>query len=443
MSGGHDVDDTNPYSHGFQGRKRTPQEAYTDNIGVRNSSRESTFSSSRQSQTSNYPDRFRNGHASSNSMQSQRGSGQASNLPSHSSNARAFSINGHIDEELSRNFRAIGLDGSGSLNSAESPSTSTFQLNPVSQPWSGNGDGMGSGYDGGWDNVPDFSGMRQPVSRNSPGPNYRVDNSSSPRNSFHGSDSWNGRRSSRDNRNVYADPREMLQSQQSAARHGYMNNAFDAASYQGQYPLSNLNNYHPGYQQPMMSNYGLSNGATNAILNMVPGALANGQSNGMSNGFANGLTHALLNDSANGFANGHSNSLMSSPSPFSSRREQDPMKGVRSALLHEFRSSSKSSKRWELRDIRNHVVEFSGDQHGSRFIQQKLETANSDDKDQIFKEIEPNAIQLMKDVFGNYVVQKLFEHGNQVQKRVLAEKMKGKVVDVSMQTYACRVVQKV
>ena len=94
-------------------------------------------------------------------------------------------------------------------------------------------------------------------------------------------------------------------------------------------------------------------------------------------------------------------------------------------------------------DIYNHVVEFSGDQHGSRFIQQKLETANSDEKEQLFREIQPNALQLMTDVFGNYVIQKLFEHGNQVQKRVLAEQMKNHVMELSMQMYGCRVVQKV
>lgn len=49
----------------------------------------------------------------------------------------------------------------------------------------------------------------------------------------------------------------------------------------------------------------------------------------------------------------------------------------------------------------------------------------------------------MKDVFGNYVMQKLFEYGDQVQKKVLANAMKSKVVDLSMQPYACRVVQKV
>jgi mRNA-binding protein PUF3 len=88
-------------------------------------------------------------------------------------------------------------------------------------------------------------------------------------------------------------------------------------------------------------------------------------------------------------------------------------------------------------------VEFSGDQHGSRFIQHKLETANSDEKDQVFREIRPNALQLMTDVFGNYVIQKFFEHGNQVQKRVLAEEMKGHIFNLSLQMYGCRVVQKV
>ena len=61
----------------------------------------------------------------------------------------------------------------------------------------------------------------------------------------------------------------------------------------------------------------------------------------------------------------------------------------------------------------------------------------------MFREIQPNALQLMTDVFGNYVIQKLFEHGNQVQKRVLAEQMKNHVMELSMQMYGCRVVQKV
>lgn len=123
-------------------------------------------------------------------------------------------------------------------------------------------------------------------------------------------------------------------------------------------------------------------------------------------------------------------------------KEPEQAHVIRSAVLEEFRMSNKTNKRYELRDIFGHVVEFSGDQHGSRFIQLKLETANSDEKDQIFKEIQPNSLQLMTDVFGNYVIQKLFEHGNQSQKKVLANHMKGHVLALSTQMYGCRVVQK-
>jgi len=88
-------------------------------------------------------------------------------------------------------------------------------------------------------------------------------------------------------------------------------------------------------------------------------------------------------------------------------------------------------------------VEFSGDQHGSRFIQQKLETASSDEKEVIFNEIVPhNALQLIQDVFGNYVIQKLFEYGTQVQKISLASTMETHVLQLSLQMYGCRVVQK-
>ena len=92
---------------------------------------------------------------------------------------------------------------------------------------------------------------------------------------------------------------------------------------------------------------------------------------------------------------------------------------LRSPLLEEFRANK--NRKWELKvpsvdliyikstnddmqDIFGHVVEFSGDQHGSRFIQQRLETATSEEKQIVFDEIVPDAaLQLMQDVFGNYV----------------------------------------
>jgi Pumilio-family RNA binding repeat len=50
----------------------------------------------------------------------------------------------------------------------------------------------------------------------------------------------------------------------------------------------------------------------------------------------------------------------------------------------------------------------SADQHGSRFIQQKLENSSSEEKVTVFSEILPHATSLMTDVFGNYVIQKVF-----------------------------------
>lgn len=77
----------------------------------------------------------------------------------------------------------------------------------------------------------------------------------------------------------------------------------------------------------------------------------------------------------------------------------------------------------QLRDLANHIVEFSQDQHGSRFIQQKLERASASEKQLVFQEILSSAYSLMTDVFGNYVIQKFFEYGTPEQKSTLAQKV--------------------
>ncbi|KAI8539989.1 hypothetical protein RHMOL_Rhmol09G0225700 [Rhododendron molle] len=102
-----------------------------------------------------------------------------------------------------------------------------------------------------------------------------------------------------------------------------------------------------------------------------------------------------------------------------------------SSLLDEFKSNK--TKFFELSEISGHVVEFSADQYGSRFIQQKLETATSDEKNMVFHEIMPQALSLMTDVFGNYVIQKI---------RDLADQLTGHVLTLSLQMYGCRVIQK-
>ena len=56
-----------------------------------------------------------------------------------------------------------------------------------------------------------------------------------------------------------------------------------------------------------------------------------------------------------------------------------------------------------VKDIFGHIVEFSGDQNGSRLIQQQLEDASEEDRERVFKEILSNISQLIQDVFGNYV----------------------------------------
>lgn len=117
----------------------------------------------------------------------------------------------------------------------------------------------------------------------------------------------------------------------------------------------------------------------------------------------------------------------------------DAAKG-RSRLLEEFRNQRYPNL--QLRDLANHIVEFSQDQHGSRFIQQKLERATAAEKQLVFNEIVGSAYSLMTDVFGNYVIQKFFEYGTQEQRSQLASQVKGNVLNLALQMYGCRVIQK-
>ncbi|KAL0374685.1 UNVERIFIED_CONTAM: Pumilio6, chloroplastic [Sesamum radiatum] len=141
--------------------------------------------------------------------------------------------------------------------------------------------------------------------------------------------------------------------------------------------------------------------------------------------------------------------------------------------LYSFFEELKSGKgqRCELSDIAGHLVElrhvsanpvfcflkaeitygtnelfydlhFSIDQHGSRFIQQKLETCSVEEKASVFKEVVPHAPKLMTDVFGNYVIQKLFEYGSPEQMNYLANQLQGQILPLSLQMYGCRVIQK-
>ncbi|KAK6137923.1 hypothetical protein DH2020_028336 [Rehmannia glutinosa] len=115
-------------------------------------------------------------------------------------------------------------------------------------------------------------------------------------------------------------------------------------------------------------------------------------------------------------------------------------KGRFESLLEVLKNNK--TKSLELSDIVGHVVEFSTDQFGSRFIQQKLESATVEEKTKILVEIIPNARSLMIDVFGNYVIQKFFEHGTESQRKELAGHLIGHVLPLTLQMYGCRVIQK-
>ncbi|KAM0271930.1 hypothetical protein ACHAQH_008893 [Verticillium albo-atrum] len=373
-------------------------------------SRDGSIPPSRHSEESHHsPPAFRDtfgypsGHTPSNSIAShaQRPSipGHSSSFPSQSNNTninnRGYMNNNRMDEaDLSSQFgKGLTLDDTAALSQVLSHSSNgqSFQLNPGSQPWLGGFNQPAP--DAYSDYMTQYLASKRPsIDRYSPAPPaYRVGNA--PKSySPHPTDPWS-------QRTAHRDPRMVAESERRTPAPYMQPQAqpfFPGPYYTGQFPAQFPPNlYDFTGRTPMIPGYGLPMGYPLAgPISVRPG------------------------------------------------KDQDSGKGVRSVLLEEFRSSSKSNKRYDLKDIYGHVVEFSGDQHGSRFIQQKLETANSDEKDQIFREIEPNAVQLMKDVFGNYVIQKFFEHGNQVQKKVLAAQMKGKVVDLSVQMYACRVVQK-
>ncbi|VDM75618.1 unnamed protein product [Strongylus vulgaris] len=104
----------------------------------------------------------------------------------------------------------------------------------------------------------------------------------------------------------------------------------------------------------------------------------------------------------------------------------------RSHLLDDFRNNR--TPQLQITDILSHVVEFAKDQHGSRFIQQKLERASAKEKQLLFEEVLANAHALMVDKF--------FEFGTPEQKVALGRALKGDVMNLALQMYGCRVIQK-
>ena len=128
-----------------------------------------------------------------------------------------------------------------------------------------------------------------------------------------------------------------------------------------------------------------------------------------------GLGYSNQGSSSKGLGRGRSDQSYSQHQDDSSYPEDYSLdlggQQPKSEFLEDLRAKIQAQKKIDIRELKDHVVECSMDQYGSRFIQQKYDVTTEEEKDLIFEEILPQASSLMNDVFGNYVVQKLFEYG--------------------------------
>lgn len=126
----------------------------------------------------------------------------------------------------------------------------------------------------------------------------------------------------------------------------------------------------------------------------------------------------------------------------SSPEEKDDANSNRSPALNEVRKQGAKCK-LSVAEMLPFVLEFAKDQHGSRYLQTKLdEITIEEEKQAIFAALLPEVAQLANDVFGNFVVQKLFDIATPDQKKALASALQAEILDLSCQTYGCRVIQK-
>ncbi|XP_030109793.1 pumilio homolog 1 isoform X32 [Mus musculus] len=198
-----------------------------------------------------------------------------------------------------------------------------------------------------------------------------------------------------------------------------------------------------GSAQPANTSLGFgSSSSLGATLGSALGGF--GTAGGLTNGSGRYISAAPGAEAKYRSASSASSLFSPSSTLFSSSRLRygmsDVMPSGRSRLLEDFRNNRYPNL--QLREIAGHIMEFSQDQHGSRFIQLKLERATAAERQLVFNEILQAAYQLMVDVFGNYVIQKFFEFGSHEQKLALAERIRGHVLSLALQMYGCRVIQK-
>ncbi|XP_039086308.1 pumilio homolog 1 isoform X11 [Hyaena hyaena] len=224
-------------------------------------------------------------------------------------------------------------------------------------------------------------------------------------------------------------------------------NSLASSSFYGNNSLSSSSQssslFSQGSAQPANTSLGFgSSSSLGATLGSALGGF--GTAGGLTNGSGRYISAAPGAEAKYRSASSASSLFSPSSTLFSSSRLRygmsDVMPSGRSRLLEDFRNNRYPNL--QLREIAGHIMEFSQDQHGSRFIQLKLERATPAERQLVFNEILQAAYQLMVDVFGNYVIQKFFEFGSLEQKLALAERIRGHVLSLALQMYGCRVIQK-
>eukprot|EP00448_Togula_jolla_P028608 CAMPEP_0170621366 /NCGR_PEP_ID=MMETSP0224-20130122/28562_1 /TAXON_ID=285029 /ORGANISM="Togula jolla, Strain CCCM 725" /LENGTH=516 /DNA_ID=CAMNT_0010947619 /DNA_START=69 /DNA_END=1619 /DNA_ORIENTATION=- len=126
----------------------------------------------------------------------------------------------------------------------------------------------------------------------------------------------------------------------------------------------------------------------------------------------------------------------SQPSPV----DDDDGTTIRCAALQEIRRhAGKCTVSFDM--VRQHSIEFAEDQHGSRYLQNILDTASDANKDELLGQLLPEAPRLASSTHGSNVIQKLFDKcPTQINKLILA--LKPEILKLTKEPSGCRVIQK-
>jgi len=90
----------------------------------------------------------------------------------------------------------------------------------------------------------------------------------------------------------------------------------------------------------------------------------------------------------------------------------------------------------------NTLFAFVTDQEGSRFLQENLGSATTEQLWRTFNHLKRDFVTISQDVYGNYIAQKFLELGSDELRSAVLETLLPNIPSLSMQLYGCRVVQK-